>query len=120
MDSFMPPSRRNGSPECDRYFKSNRASVCGDTNKQRHIRLANCYDVMTLAEQMNEDGRYYKLNLQNLITGRQPTLEFRQHSATLDYEKISAWVRFWYVSMACDCCRNRVFPHALTCALLSL
>ena len=97
MDSFMPPSRRNGSHECDTYFRSNRASVYGDTNKQRHIRLANCCDIPTLAQHMNKDGRYYKLNLDNLVTGRQPTFEFRQHSATLNYKKISAWVRFWCV-----------------------
>ena len=97
MDSFMPPSRRNGSPECDNYFKSNRKSVqpVGATNKQRHVALSHCCNVATLARMMNEDGRYYKLNLQNLVTGRQPTIEFHQHSATLNYDKISAWVRFW-------------------------
>ena len=97
MDSLMPPSRRNGSPECESYFKSNHGSVHGSTDMQRHDSLANCRTIDALALHMNRDGLYYKLNLRNLVTGRQPTLEFRQHSATLEYEKISAWVRFWYV-----------------------
>ncbi|KAI2498162.1 putative amidoligase enzyme [Fragilaria crotonensis] len=99
MDSFMPQSRRSGSRECNAYFRSNRSSVVGNTNTQRHESLADCRSIEELAQQMNEDGRYYKLNLQNLVTRRQSTLEFRQHSATLNYEKISAWVRFciWMV-----------------------
>jgi hypothetical protein len=94
IDTFMPPSRRSDSPECDQYFRSNKEGLHQDTNKQRHYALKACGDVASLARKMNREGRYYKLNLQNLVTGRQPTLEFRQHSATINYNKIGAWVRF--------------------------
>eukprot|EP00977_Amphora_coffeiformis_P018625 scaffold6611_cov150-Amphora_coffeaeformis.AAC.6 len=84
MDSFMPPSRRTGSDESDLFFQSN-----------RHEALARTTDVYQLAGLLNaENARYYKLNLQNLATKRQPTIEFRQHSATVNYAKIAAWVRF--------------------------
>ena len=98
----MPPSRRSGSPECKKYFQSNRkqvgAGLYNPTNKMLHAQLASCTDLSSLAHVMNggtdRQHRYSKLNLQNLVSGRQPTLEFRQHSATKDYAKIAAWVRF--------------------------
>jgi hypothetical protein len=93
VDALLPPSRRTGSPECDRFFKSNRDAMGMRRNNQRHLALESCQDVHDLSSLINPDGRYYKLNLQNLVTGRQPTLEFRQHSATINYQKVAAWVR---------------------------
>ena len=99
LDGLMPPSRRSGSAESDEFFQSNRQTVSkalgwDANNKQRHEALAACSNTLELVKMMNWDGRYYKLNLQNLSSGRQPTIEFRQHSATMSYEKVSAWARF--------------------------
>lgn len=106
IDRFFPLSRRTGSDESNRYFQSNRASVSASgggaqygsrtlSYRQLHQILSRCQTIEEIAGVMNRNGsRYYKLNLQNLVTGRQPTLEFRQHSATASYDKISSWIRF--------------------------
>lgn len=97
IDALVPPSRRTGSAECDRFFQSNRQAMeqAGyATNKARNQALASCTSLEELAEMMNPNGRYHKINLENLITQRQPTIEFRQHSATSNPRKINSWVRF--------------------------
>ena len=101
MDLLMPNSRRSGSQESNSYFKSNRQNIAdlilngyNVTNKQIHEVIGNCVNITSLANVMNGSSRYFKLNMQNLVTGRQPTLEFRQHSATMEYEKVGAWTRF--------------------------
>lgn len=93
FDSLVPPSRRNGSPESDRYFRSNRDALGCSSNQERHHAVAICRDIQSLADKMNPADRYYKLNLRNLVSARRPTLEFRQHSATADFSKISNWIR---------------------------
>jgi Putative amidoligase enzyme len=98
IDALVPPSRRTGSLECDKYFKSNREALRNvgyTSNRERHNALGRCTTTNQLAELMNPNGsRYHKVNLQNLITGRQPTIEFRQHSATANAKKVNNWVRF--------------------------
>jgi len=96
IDTFMDPSRRTGSSESKKYFDSNKNAVMGDhaRNLQRLEKLESCRHKFELCNVMNPKGRYYKLNLQNLKTGRQPTLEFRQHAATSDSYRVASWVRF--------------------------
>ena len=98
IDSIMPRSRRGGSNESNSYFKSNLKMAklaLGRSKEGVMVSLSKCRSLRDLAHIVNPTGqRYYKLNMQNLIQGRQPTLEFRQHSSTADFEKVSAWVRF--------------------------
>jgi hypothetical protein len=92
IDTFMAPSRRKSESQ---FCQSNQSVVRGNTNSEKHQAIARCKSIAELAGVMNPgSSRYHKLNLQNLVTGRQTTLEFRQHSATSNYEKIMAWVRF--------------------------
>ena len=96
MDSFMPRSRRTGSDNSNRYFQSNARAISEHPSSiwTVHSCLERCTNTQSLTDVMNPYGRYYKLNLQNLKTGRQPTLEFRQHSSTTSYEKVGNWIRF--------------------------
>ena len=95
MDALMPPSRRRSD-----YCQSNKASIrnpCGtlaQLNSGRHRAIDACGSLRDLCALMNPKGRYYKLNMQNLMTGRQETVEFRQHSATAKADKVLAWARF--------------------------
>ncbi|CAB9518012.1 Putative amidoligase enzyme [Seminavis robusta] len=102
MDLFHPASRRTGSSASKKYFQSCKAAIVATpgsnvlaaTNGERHRAIAACTTQEELCKLMNPKGRYYKMNLQNLATGRQPTIEFRQHSATANATKVNAWVRF--------------------------
>ena len=76
IDSFMPPSRRNGG-----YCRS---LLNGD--------LSNCRSVTDVARQISGGSRYIKLNLQ--AYHRHGTVEFRQHSGTCNADKVENWVRF--------------------------
>lgn len=98
IDSIMPRSRRSGSNESNSYFMSNlemAKQALGRSKEGVMVSLSKCRSLRDLAHIVNPTGqRYYKLNMQNLIQGRQTTLEFRQHSSTAEFEKVSAWVRF--------------------------
>ena len=81
IDSFMPASRRgNANTYCESVrslFLNNRAFDRATTK-------------IKLVESIH--SRYYKVNLQ--AYARHHTIEFRQHSGSVDAEKIANWVLF--------------------------
>lgn len=98
IDRFFEQSRRSGSKQSHSYFQSNRLSIMASRKTVTGAvdRLLACTSRKELYDVMNPGmrARYHKLNLQNLRTGRQPTIEFRQHHASRDSTEIKTWVRF--------------------------
>jgi len=93
IDKFMPSSRRDYSNNI--YIKSNRDAINQSGNGRKHSAIIDCRSINELSDVINPGkSRYFKLNLQNLITKRRTTIEFRQHSSTGKFEKVEAWVRF--------------------------
>jgi hypothetical protein len=87
LDQLMPPSRRNNG-----YCKSLRRSRSLEA-AERAILAANTAQELAVAANggHGQDHRYHKVNVQSFF--RHGTLEFRQHSASLEFEKISFWVK---------------------------
>lgn len=77
IDSFMPESRRGNN---NGYCKSLANLSLNHCNTKRDM-----FEVTA--------DRYYKVNMAPAYH-RHGTIEFRQHSGTTDYEKISHWVMF--------------------------
>jgi stress-induced morphogen len=80
IDAFMPASRRGSA---NTYCKS----VASLT---RNSRFLNAADMRALVAAQGD--RYFKVNLQSYY--RHGTVEFRQHSGTLNAAKAVNWVRF--------------------------
>lgn len=79
IDAFMPPSRRgNTNTYCE--------SVTRFLN--RRFDNARTFDELAAAQ----PGRYFKVNLQSYRC--HGTLEFRQHSGTVNANKVANWVCF--------------------------
>ena len=77
IDSFMAPSRRGDG--------------CHWAQTLRGYRFATCHSTDDLRRLMHSD-RYHKVNPMAFYAHQ--TVEFRQHQGSVDYEKISMWVRF--------------------------
>jgi hypothetical protein len=74
MDSIMPPSRRRG----NNYCQSNRVAIADTigtnaSNKEVHETIKSCTSKEELRECISPE-KYYKLNLNPLVSGRQPTI----------------------------------------------
>lgn len=93
IDSLMPPSRR----------KNNNDTYLGSLKTHANIqRIKNAWSVEELAiavrhnisgyPRTEKPSRYVKLNLTSYW--RHGTVEFRQHSGTIDPEKIKRWIAF--------------------------
>lgn len=76
IDSFMAPSRRGSNAFYADSLKSFDFSRCSTIS-----------DVSNLIP-----SRYYKVNPKSFARHR--TIEFRQHQGTVNFEKISMWVKF--------------------------
>jgi len=85
IDLCMPRSRRNS-----RWCASIKRNVTA------------IHQTSEKAEAGRAVGRYFKLNLCNL--GRSGSIEFRQHSGTTDFGKISNWILFLmqFVQRSCE------------------
>ena len=77
VDTFMPLSRR-----------ANNSRWC---HSLQGIDFSSCKTKDDVARAMN-GNRYFKVNGQSIY--RHGTIEFRQHSGTVEFAKIKAWVMF--------------------------
>lgn len=78
VDFFMPESRRNG-----QYCRSLRGIPDARINAATTIGGL---------RQVFDSQRYYKVNLE--AYNRHQTVEFRQHSGTINYTKMEKWIHF--------------------------
>lgn len=84
IDSWMPPSRRG-----------NRNRWCYSIISNANAPAFEAYQgnsFYELVASLSNRSRYHKVNLNSLT--RYGTVEFRQHSASTDYTKISNWIKF--------------------------
>lgn len=78
IDAFMPISRR-----------ASNNNYC----RPLHVFMNNISSNQTINQMAHsQGGRYFKVNLQSFL--RYGTIEFRQHSGTVNAAKIENWVRF--------------------------
>jgi hypothetical protein len=86
IDAFMPMSRRSGQNKYCQSIKGRRAisSIFSD--------IDSCKTVKQIEKKVTNKSRYYKINAQAFA--RHGTIEFRQHSGTVEFLKINNWVRF--------------------------
>ncbi len=86
IDSFMPRSRRGFAPQ---WIKSLKFFI-GD-KKAVWDTINNCKSIRDLSDEIYRGDRYFKLNIQSYF--RQQSVEFRQHSGTIETDKVINWVK---------------------------
>lgn len=84
IDAFMPNSRRANN---NTYCKS---LTLGFNKTETFAKLDRCTMIQSLVNLYN--SRYFKINAQSYA--RHNTVEFRQHSGTIEFAKMKNWILF--------------------------
>lgn len=95
IDGFMPQSRRG-----------NNNAYCRSVADFFNARFENAGTIEDMVRV--QPGRYFKVNLQSFPT--YGTVEFRQHSGTVNAAKVVSWVRF--LGDFIDACKTLSVPAA--------
>ena len=103
IDQLMPTERRGNAAYYCRSLQR------GRTLAQAEQAILNATTAQELGNAANGGCRYHKVNVQSFF--RQGTLEFRQHSGTTNFEKISFWVKF--LANLVDFSKQRLVTPAL-------
>lgn len=93
IDSFLSESRRGNVNSYTKSLKNIKLKIQAATNLEELKRA-------------NDNSRYFKVNLQSLNVHK--TIEFRQHSGTVEYDKISNWIIFLHNLI--DYSKQYVYP----------
>lgn len=92
IDAMLPNSRRlSNNTFCRSMTAASAARVDAATNMEQLARAA--------TGQVRGESRYYKLNL--AAFARHQTIEFRQHSGTVDAEKARRWIELCLRMVEC-------------------
>lgn len=86
IDSIMPMSRRDST---NTYCKSLLYRI--QTKEQAFSIIDSCNTVNEISRKITGNDRYYKINAESFT--RHGTVEFRQHSGTIEFDKINNWVK---------------------------
>lgn len=95
FDSMMPESRRlSNNTYCDSIRRESRYGNSADITDKAQIQkmldlIKGCASIQQISNLYSRD-RYHKLNIESYV--RHGTIEFRQHSGTIDYDKIFNWI----------------------------
>lgn len=95
IDQIMPISRRGGTQRWCRSISNHKSLLKAHGDKR---------------SQASALGRYYKVNMTNVAT--RGAMEFRQHSGTTEYPKISNWVKFLMAFVERSIVLSRTAPTA--------
>ena len=110
FDGIMPASRRCNN---NRYIQSLRSRF-GDYSHasagRAHAAIDACTSIDQIVSVLNGGNRYHKLNF--VSYWRHGTIEFRQHSGTVDAEKAVRWINL-LMAFVDRAAKSRIRPRAL-------